>query len=165
MKKNILAKVLTIAGGIAMAAGALDPMEGSLLIFPGSGLLALGLWLGDANRRTVAYKVAAFALLAISFAAVWGFTFVGGTNSASGISLMVAPYIVGWNLAIWGPGSPRWLLWLGAVTGALFLGLAAFFLIKHTGIAPIFGTFGIIPLFGCIARLKQTNKPAPTAVA
>lgn len=168
MKTIILAKILTVVGGIAMAVGALDPLEGSVLIFPGSALLALGTWLGGANRREVRSKVAAFVLLAIAFAALWGFSSVGGIGGTTGRSLwwgllIVVPYVIGWNLGIWGPGSPKWLLWLGAVTGAVFLAMAASFATKHMNIASIFAAFGLIPLAGCIVRLKRTGNPTAAA--
>jgi len=40
------ARILLIAGYIAMLVGAIDPIEGSLLILPGSGLVVLGTYLG-----------------------------------------------------------------------------------------------------------------------
>lgn len=170
MKKNTLAKILTIVGGIAMAVGSIDPMEGSLLIFPGSGLLALGTYLGGAERRDVRFKVASFVLLAIAFAALWGFTFVGGVGGATGrsiwwMALPIVPYLIGWNMGIWGPGSPRWLLWLGAAIGAMFIFDATVFAFKHSNIAPVFAVFGIVPLIACLLRLRNFKPSAPPAVA
>jgi hypothetical protein len=46
-------RILIIAGGIAMLVGALDPLEGSLIILPGSGLVALGTFLGHSEGRIV----------------------------------------------------------------------------------------------------------------
>ena len=43
--RNLWARILIIAGSIAMLIGAIDPMEGSLVILPGSGLVALGTFL------------------------------------------------------------------------------------------------------------------------
>lgn len=170
MKKNTLAKILTIAGGIAMAIGAIDPMEGSLLIFPGSGLVALGTYLGGAERRDVRFKVASFVLLAIAFAALWGFTFVGGVGGATGrsiwwMALPIVPYLIGWNMGIWGPGSPRWLLWLGAGIGVLFLITAAKFLGAFPGLGAGFAAFGIVPLIACLFRLRNFKPSEPPAVA
>ena len=50
-------RILFTVGGIAMLVGAIDPMEGSLLILPGSGLVALGTFLGQSERRLIAYRV------------------------------------------------------------------------------------------------------------
>ena len=40
--KLLWSRILKVVGGIAMLLGTLDPLEGSLLILPGSGLVALG---------------------------------------------------------------------------------------------------------------------------
>jgi purine-cytosine permease-like protein len=55
-------RILKVVGGIAMLLGTLDPMEGSLLILPGSGLVALGMFLGGKDRRTVLYWTWVFIL-------------------------------------------------------------------------------------------------------
>jgi hypothetical protein len=47
--RSIWSRVLIIVGSIAMLVGAVDPMEGSLIILPGSGLVALGTFLGRTN--------------------------------------------------------------------------------------------------------------------
>ena len=40
--RSLWSRILVIVGSIAMLVGALDPMEGSVVILPGSGLVALG---------------------------------------------------------------------------------------------------------------------------
>ena len=70
--RNLWSNILIVAGGIGMVVGAIDPMEGSLLILPGSGLLRLGTYLGQAERRMLVYKVWAFFLIAIGVGALWG---------------------------------------------------------------------------------------------
>ena len=57
------ARFLTIAGYIAMLVGALDPLEGSLLILPGSGSVALGAYLSKNDRRVITYRVMVFLLM------------------------------------------------------------------------------------------------------
>ena len=47
--------VLVIVGLIAMLIGAIDPLEGSLIILPGSGLVALGALLGQCRHRRLLY--------------------------------------------------------------------------------------------------------------
>ena len=49
-KRERWSRPSVLVGSIAMLAGAIDPMEGSLLILPGSGLVALGAWLGRSER-------------------------------------------------------------------------------------------------------------------
>jgi hypothetical protein len=62
--RTLWSRILKVVGGIAMVLGTLDPMEGSLLILPGSGLVALGMYLGSKERRTVLYWTWAFILIA-----------------------------------------------------------------------------------------------------
>jgi len=63
--RSLWSKILTVVGGIAMLVGAIDPMEGSLLILPGSGLVALGTFLGQSERRLIGYRLAALGVLTI----------------------------------------------------------------------------------------------------
>ena len=42
-----------------MLVGAIDPIEGSLLILPGSGLVALGTFLAQSERRLITYRASA----------------------------------------------------------------------------------------------------------
>ena len=49
--RMLWSRILQLVGGIAMLLGTLDPLEGSLLILPGSGLVALGMFLGKEERR------------------------------------------------------------------------------------------------------------------
>jgi len=41
--RTFWSRILGIVGGIAMLVGSLDPLEGSLLILPGSGLVSVAL--------------------------------------------------------------------------------------------------------------------------
>jgi hypothetical protein len=159
--RSLWSNILVIAGGIGMVVGAIDPMEGSLLILPGSGLLALGTYLGQAERRVIVYKVSAFVLVLIGVGALWGLSFVGGIGGTSGHSmwwgLLILPYLVGWNMGIWGPGSPRWLLWLGIADGLCYQALAVTILkrggLGDWGLVVILAAIGIVALAGCIYRL------------
>ena len=76
--QNLWARFLTIAGYIAMLVGALDPLEGSLLILPGSGLVALGAFLGKKERRLIAYRAMVFLLVAVGVGSLWWLSSVGG---------------------------------------------------------------------------------------
>ena len=62
---NRWVRFLLIAGYIAMLVGALDPMEGSLLIIPGSGLVALGTILGHEQRWIIIYRMLLFFLISV----------------------------------------------------------------------------------------------------
>jgi hypothetical protein len=87
-----------------MVIGLIDPLEGSLVILPGTGLAALGAALGAASHRTLLYW--GFALVALGVAAMWGMSALGGIGGSTGRSmwwaLLLLPYPVGWVLSLVG---------------------------------------------------------------
>ena len=102
MLTNRWPRILLWTGLAALVLGALDPLEGSLLILPAAALLAFGAWLAHSRyRRPLAL---AFVLVAIGVAALWGISAVGGFGGSSGRSnwwgLLFVPYAVGWLLAL-----------------------------------------------------------------
>jgi hypothetical protein len=159
-----------VLGGIAMLVGALDPLEGAAIIFPGSGLVALGTFLSGGERRLVTYKTIAFVLVAFGVGAMWVLSSMGGFGGKSGLSgwwgLLILPYLVGWSMGIWGPGSPRWVLISGMGVGLWYLVLLGMIAL-HSGqhhrsgmdwVCVIVGTMGVVTIGGCISRLKQGVK-------
>jgi hypothetical protein len=104
--RMLWSRILKVVGGIAVVVGTLDPMEGSLLILPGSGLVAVGMYLGGKDRRTVLYWTWAFILIAVGVAALFGLSAVGGIGGKSGHSMwwgiLILPYPVGWLMALGG---------------------------------------------------------------
>ncbi len=158
-------RLLLVVGGIAMLVGAVDPMEGSLLILPGSGLFALGTFLGQSERRLIAYRVCAFVLIAIGVGALWGLSLVGGIGGSSEVfpwwAVLMLPYPIGWSMGIWGPGSPRWMLWLGIGVGLWYLSLVAIALQveRHVSVNIFIAAVGLLTIGGCVYRLtKQTSE-------
>jgi len=99
-------RILKVVGGIAMLVGTLDPLEGSLLILPGSGLIALGTYLGGEDRRTVLYWTWAFILITVGVGAMFALSAVGGIGGKSGHSMwwgvLILPYPLGWLMALVG---------------------------------------------------------------
>jgi len=97
-------RILVVAGGIAMLAGVLDPLEGSVVILVGSGLVTLGTFLGDTGRSLRAYWACVFALVAVGVGAMFGLSAVGGFGSTTGRSmwwgLPILPYPVGWIMGM-----------------------------------------------------------------
>ena len=146
-----------------MLVGAVDPMEGSLLILPGSGLFALGTFLGQSERRLIAYRVWVLALIAIGVGALWGLSMVGGMGGSSGVSpgwaVLMLPYPIGWSMGIWGPGSPRWMLWLGIGIGLWYLGLLTLALLvgRHVSVNIVTAAVGLVTIGGCVKRLREQN--------
>lgn len=161
-------RILVIVGSIAMLVGALDPMEGSLVILPGSGLVALGTFLGQSERRLIAYRVWVFILIAIGVGALWRLSMIGGIGGDTGHSMwwgvLVLPYLIGWSMGIWGPGSPRWLLVLGIGVGLWYQAILAMVLaragLQHGGAVFVLSALGVLTIVGCISRLRnRTSEP------
>jgi hypothetical protein len=165
--RSVWSRVLIIVGSIAMLAGAVDPMEGSLVILPGSGLVALGTFLGHSERRLIAYRLGVFILIAIGVGALWGLSQVGGFGGHSGRSMwwgvLILPYLIGWSMGIWGPGSARWLLLLGIVVGLWYLAMVAMILKgaagNHRAMSAwpgiVIGAIGLLTIAGCLSRLRS----------
>jgi hypothetical protein len=97
-------RILAVVGFVVVLLGALDPLEGSLLILPGTGLLALAAWLGRSRYRTLLYW--SFALVAVGVGVMWGLSAVGGLGGSTGRSmwwaLLLLPYPAGWVMAVVG---------------------------------------------------------------
>ena len=97
-------RILVIAGGIAMLAGALDPMEGSVVILVGSGLVTLGTFLGHPKRSLLAYWMCIFILIVVGVGALFGLSAMGGFGGTTGRSMWwgvpILPYPLGWIMGI-----------------------------------------------------------------
>jgi len=89
-----------------MLMGTLDPLEGSLPILPGSGLVALSMYLAGKDSRTILYWVWAFILIAVGVGAMFALSTVGGIGGRSGHSMwwgiLILPYPAGWLMALAG---------------------------------------------------------------
>lgn len=84
--------------------GAIDPLEGSVVILAGSALVLLGMFLGQEQHRVLLYWSAAFVLIALGVAAMFALSAIGGIGGATGHSLwwgvLVLPYPVGWVMGV-----------------------------------------------------------------
>lgn len=99
--RKLWSRILIPIGGIAMLAGAADPMEGSLVILPGSGLVTLGTYLGNSGRGLLIEWMCIFTLIAIGVGALWGIGMIGGGSARSmRWAALVLPYPIGWVLGI-----------------------------------------------------------------
>jgi len=89
-----------------MLVGTLDPLEGSVLILLGSGLVALGMFLGPKERRTILYWTWVFLLIAVGVGAMFALSAIGGIGGKSGHSMwwgvLMLPYPAGWLMALAG---------------------------------------------------------------
>ena len=97
-------RILVIVGLIAMLIGVVDPLEGSLVILPGTGMVALGALLGNSRHRKLLSW--SFVLVAVGVGALWGLSALGGFGGSSGRSnwwgLVLLPYPVGWIMGFVG---------------------------------------------------------------
>ena len=90
-------RTLVMVGLVLMLVGGLDPLEGSLAILVGSGLAALGAYLGHSPRRAV--LTAAMALVALGIAGMIVLSLLGGIGGRSELSpwwgILLVPYVAG----------------------------------------------------------------------
>jgi len=95
-------RLLLIAGLILMVLGALDPMEGSVVILAGSAIAAAAAFFG--KLPCAAAIETAFVLIAVGVATMFGFSNLGGVGGTSGRSiwwmLTMAPYPIGWIVGL-----------------------------------------------------------------
>jgi hypothetical protein len=102
--KNASARVLFPIGVVALVAGALDPLEGAVLILAGSGLVAFATWLRNQDRSQAIYRTWLFGMIALGILAMFVISHLGGVGGKSGRSmwwlLVMLPYPVGWLLEI-----------------------------------------------------------------
>lgn len=94
--------VIYIFGIIAMILGAIDPLEGSVLVVLGSTLLGLSTYL----KRDRHWKIFLISTLLIFVGVIFLFYFssLGGFGGESKLSawwgLLILPYPIGWLLSI-----------------------------------------------------------------
>jgi hypothetical protein len=167
--RSALSQILLVVGGLAMLVGAVDLLEGSLLILPGSALLAIAAFLGHADRRERVYRVWVFGLIAVGVGAMFVLSGLGGIGGSSRFSawwgLLIVPYLVGWSMGIWGPGSPLWMLLLGIAVSIWLLRLAAWLQMRPDPQPPEGGVLvftlaalGLLTIGGCVYRLTRWRR-------
>ena len=102
--RNRWSTVLIIIGLFVILAGAIDPLEGSFIIVPGIGVIAMGMLLCKSRYRKLLYL--SFVLAAFGVAAMVVLSMLGGIGGQSGHSmwwgLFILPYPAGWIMAIAG---------------------------------------------------------------
>jgi len=102
--RMILAKILVIVGLAGMLIGAIDPLEGSFVILPASGVAAAGVFLAGSRYRWLlgwSFVLIAFGVAAMMLLSMWGG--IGGNSGHSmWWGLFVLPYPVGWILGLTG---------------------------------------------------------------
>jgi hypothetical protein len=103
------ARRLLLAGLIVIILGALDPLEGSIVILAAIALVTFMARRLDSRHARVLYVALVCAVVGIG--ALWGLSAVGGFGGTSGRSslwaLALVPYPVGWVMSIVG-ASKAW---------------------------------------------------------
>jgi len=96
------ARFLFVIGVIALLAGVIDPLEGSLAIAGGSGLITLSVYMTrDRYRESHLF---AFILIVFGVFFLFFFSSLGGFGDGAVLSwwwaLLILPYPLGWLLAV-----------------------------------------------------------------
>ena len=99
MKDKVkLARILNIIGIIILVIGSLDPLEGSVLIVPGSALLAYSAYLSHDLYRKVFLILSIMIVFGVCF--LFYFSSLGGFGGKSALSwwwgTLILPYPIGW---------------------------------------------------------------------
>ena len=91
-------RIVWIIGIVALIAGSIDPLEGSVIIAAGSGLIALSAFFKDDRQWKI--FLATFIMIVIGVAFLFGLSSLGGFGGTSSLSwwwgLLIVPYPVGW---------------------------------------------------------------------
>jgi len=102
--KSSRTRVLAAVGLVLMVLGALDPLEGSVVILAGSAVAVMAAWFGASPRYPL--QTAGFVLVAVGVAALFGLSAIGGVGDGSGRTswwlLLCLPYPVGWLMGLVG---------------------------------------------------------------
>jgi len=102
MKKINWTRIIYIIGIIALIIGAIDPLEGSVVILAGSALVALSTWLTHDRHRKI--FLASLIMIVIGVGFMFYLSSLGGFGGESNLSwwwgILILPYPLGWLIAI-----------------------------------------------------------------
>ena len=101
---SLWSRILVTVGGSAMLLGAIDPLEGSVVILAGSALVLIGTFLDETGRQLLSYWITAVVLIAVGVGAMFALSAIGGIGGNSGHSMwwgvLILPYPIGWIMGI-----------------------------------------------------------------
>jgi hypothetical protein len=97
-----IVRALGITGYVAMILGAIDPLEGSVVVLFGISLVAWAAWLRFSRGR---YRLTwAWGAAVAGVAAMWIMSASGGVGGSTGRSiwwvLVLLPYPIGWLVGL-----------------------------------------------------------------
>jgi hypothetical protein len=97
-------RVLLAFGTLCMLVGAIDPLEGSVIILPGAAMVALETFLGGSRHTRLLARAA--ALVGLGIVALFAVSALGGIGGPKGLpmwaGLVLLPYPIGWLMAVVG---------------------------------------------------------------
>jgi hypothetical protein len=97
-------RIWIIAGLILMIIGAIDPLEGSVVILAGSLAAAIGAFFAKSRRKKL--LITALVLIAAGVGAMFAMSAMGGIGGRTGRSLwwalILLPYPAGWIMGLIG---------------------------------------------------------------
>jgi hypothetical protein len=95
---------ILILGLVAMILGALDPLEGSVVVVAGAALATIAAAVSRTRGRHFLYAALPLILIGVGF--MWGLSAVGGFGGSTGRTLWwwaaIVPYPIGWVLGLVG---------------------------------------------------------------
>ena len=99
--RQLWSRIFIAVGTIAMLVGAVDPLEGSLVILPGTGLITFGTFLGNCERQLRVQWILILLLIAFGVGALWGLGAFGlYRGHSSWWKVLILPYPIGWIIGI-----------------------------------------------------------------
>ena len=159
-------------GHLLALVGAVDPLEGSVLVVAGCVLVALHAWLAGSPRVLVAYRAGVAVMAATGVSMLWFISSRGGLGGPDGVplswALLILPYPAAMVAGFSGPGGPRWVAFGGCAVGLGYLGIAAVLAWRPppqaadpADIAALLASLGLALLAACAARIAVRRKAGP----
>lgn len=157
---------LAILGGLAVLIGGIDPLDGGVVLFAGTALLAAAAFVANADRAVQLARAVNFGFAAFGFGAIAVLSDAGGVGGSTGRSLVWTllglPLAIAWSLSFWARGSLRWMNWLGLLAGGWYIALPLLVLRKSRTNPHILwpaivalAVCGAVTVAGCLWRLRQ----------
>jgi hypothetical protein len=101
-EKSKLTRTLYIIGVVAMIIGAIDPLEGSVVILAGNVLLVISLFMSDDRHKKLFLTTLIMIAIGVSF--LFYLSSLGGFGGTSELSwwwgTLILPYPAGWIMAM-----------------------------------------------------------------
>jgi uncharacterized membrane protein len=104
MNAHVWSRMLVVAGLVGMLLGAVDPLEGCVVVLAGVALATGRVYLAQTRHRLLLYR--ALGMVAFGVAATIALSAWGGIGGSSGHSLwwrlLMVPYPLGWLVGLTG---------------------------------------------------------------